>query len=199
MTKTPTRDRLVDAAIARFYKDGFRNVGIDQILSDVGISKTAFYKHFASKDDLLLAALDAKGIWLEEVCRKKVWEKGGPTPEGQLRSVFEIIEFFLTMDEFQGCIFVRAAMEFPFPTEPVFQAAARNKKAFEAFVLTIAQHCDVADPEGLSRKLCLIAEGAYVTQHVTGNPDTLEDARAMVQMVIDQALDERKMEAATEG
>src|SRR6266576_3100662 len=55
---TPTRQRLTEAAARRFYRDGFRNVGIDQVLADVGISKTAFYKHFESKDDLLLAAVD---------------------------------------------------------------------------------------------------------------------------------------------
>lgn len=43
--KTPTRQRLVDAAVRRFYRDGFRSVGIDQVLADVGISKTAFYTH----------------------------------------------------------------------------------------------------------------------------------------------------------
>jgi AcrR family transcriptional regulator len=54
----PTRQRLVEAAVKRFYRDGFRNVGIDQILADVGISKTAFYKHFECKEDLMLAALE---------------------------------------------------------------------------------------------------------------------------------------------
>jgi len=39
MMKTPTRQRLIDAAVRRFYRDGFRNVGIDQVLADVGISK----------------------------------------------------------------------------------------------------------------------------------------------------------------
>ncbi len=42
----PTRQRLVEAAMRRFYRDGFRSVGVDQVLTDVGISKTAFYKHF---------------------------------------------------------------------------------------------------------------------------------------------------------
>src|SRR4029079_3960208 len=63
---TPTRQRLVEAAVRRFYRDGFRNVGIDQVLADVGISKTAFYKHFESKEDLMLAALDNHNRWLQE-------------------------------------------------------------------------------------------------------------------------------------
>ena len=66
---TTTREKLIDAAIRRFYRDGFRCVGLDQVLSDVGISKTAFYKHFESKEDLMLAALEMQNRWLQETFR----------------------------------------------------------------------------------------------------------------------------------
>ncbi|WDI43348.1 TetR/AcrR family transcriptional regulator [Bremerella sp. P1] len=195
MVKAPTRERLIEAASSRFYRDGFRNVGIDQILSDVGISKTAFYKHFESKDDLLLAALDGKGDWLEGLCKQVVWERGGGTPEGQLRAIFDLVDMFLVQDDFHGCFFVRAAMEFPLPTEPVFQAAARNKHTFEEFVVVLAKNCQVKDPEELARKLCLIIEGAYITKHVTQNPHTIELAKELADLAIDDALRQVREEA----
>ncbi|MEW4451690.1 TetR/AcrR family transcriptional regulator [Bremerella sp. JC817] len=194
MVKVPTRDRLIEAASNRFYRDGFRNVGIDQILTDVGISKTAFYKHFESKDDLLLAALDEKGDWLYSMCQKVVWERGGPTPEGQLRSIFDLVDMFLDDEKFHGCFFVRAAMEFPLPQEPVFQAAARNKMTVELFITQLARNCGVEQPEDLSRKLCLIIEGAYVTRHVTQNRDTKRMTRELADMIIAEALDSRSAE-----
>jgi len=55
---TTTREKLVESALRRFYRDGFRNLGLDQVLADVGISKTAFYKHFECKEELMLAALE---------------------------------------------------------------------------------------------------------------------------------------------
>jgi AcrR family transcriptional regulator len=72
-----TRQRLTEAAVRRFYRDGFRNVGRDQVLADVGISKTAFYKHFESKEDLVLAALEMKDRWLQVTFRKMIRERGG--------------------------------------------------------------------------------------------------------------------------
>lgn len=195
MGKTPTKDRLVQAAITRFYKEGFRNVGLDQIIADVGISKTAFYKHFASKDELLLAALDEKAQWLSGICREIVWQKGGPTAEGQLRAVFDLVEFILSQDEFQGCIFVRAVMEFPNPNEPIFQAAAANRHIVETFVLQLEENCRIADPQTLARKLCLIAEGAYVMQHVTGNKQTIDYARSLANLAIDDALGQSRTAA----
>ncbi|MEW4564264.1 TetR/AcrR family transcriptional regulator [Bremerella sp. JC770] len=195
MVKVSTRDRLIEAASSRFYRDGFRNVGIDQILTDVGISKTAFYKHFESKDDLLLAALDGKGDWLEGMCKQVVWERGGGTPEGQLRAIFDLVDIFLAQEDFHGCFFVRAAMEFPLPNEPVFQAAARNKHTVEEFVTMLAKNCGVKSPEELSRKLCLIMEGAYVTKHVTQNPGTIDLARELADLAIDDALRQAREEA----
>ena len=72
-----TRERLTRAAIDRFYRDGFRNVGIDQILEDVGISKTAFYKHFTCKEELMLAALEMQNEWLQQAFRGMIREQGG--------------------------------------------------------------------------------------------------------------------------
>src|SRR4029077_10184237 len=90
--QTPTRQRLIESAVRRFYRDGFRNVGIDQILTDVGISKTAFYKHFDCKDDLMLAALEAQNVWLQNTFRDMICERGGESAIGQLRAVLDVVE-----------------------------------------------------------------------------------------------------------
>src|SRR5436853_1752550 len=97
---TPTRQRLFDAAVRRFYRDGFRNVGIDQILADVGISKTAFYKHFECKDDLMLAALEMQDVWLNDTFREMIRKRGGPAPADQLRALFDVVETIIESDEF---------------------------------------------------------------------------------------------------
>src|SRR5712675_846471 len=106
---TTTRQRLVESAIRRFYRDGFRSVGIDQVLADVGISKTAFYKHFESKEDLMLAALEMQNCWLQNTFRSMIQERGGSTPVGQLRAVLDVVEHIIQSDDFQGCIFVNVA------------------------------------------------------------------------------------------
>src|SRR6186713_3189337 len=110
--KTPTRQRLIDAAVRRFYRDGFRNVGIDQILADVGISKTAFYKHFECKEDLMLAALERQNAAMLETFRDMARQRGGPAPIGQLQALLDVVEHFVESDNFQGCIFVNVAIEF---------------------------------------------------------------------------------------
>src|SRR5829696_7446359 len=136
---TSTRQRLVESAVRRFYRDGFRSVGIDQVLADVGISKTAFYKHFESKEDLMLAALEAQNCWLQDTFRTMIRERGGATAIGQLLALLDVVEHIIASDDFQGCIFVNAAMEFPLPHEPAHVAASQNKQAIEGIVSAIAE------------------------------------------------------------
>jgi hypothetical protein len=56
---TTGRERLVAAAVELFYRSGFAAVGVDQIIAAAGVTKTTFYKHFESKDDLMVAAVPA--------------------------------------------------------------------------------------------------------------------------------------------
>lgn len=183
-TRIPTRQRLVEAAGKRFYRDGFRNVGIDQILTDVGISKTAFYKHFECKEDLMLAALEDHDKWFQATFRQLVREHGGELPLEQLHAVMDVVDMVVKSEDFQGCIFVNAAIEFPLPHEPAHQAAAASKKAIEQIVCELAMEAGAREPRQLAQELCLIMEGAYVTRHVTGNLETVDIARRIARQMI---------------
>lgn len=183
-TATSTRQRLVEAAGRRFYRDGFRMVGLDQILADVGISKTAFYKHFESKDDLVLAALKDHDREMQDTFRTMIRERGGPTPLGQLAVVMDVVEHFVESEVYQGCIFVNVAMEFPLPHEPAHVAACQSKLAIEEIVYELAVAAGARDPRALAKELCLVMEGAYVTRHVTGDKQTVAMARNIAKLLI---------------
>jgi AcrR family transcriptional regulator len=183
-----TRHRLAEAAARRFYRDGFRNVGIDQVLADVGISKTAFYKHFDSKDDLMLAALELKNLWLQDTFRGAIRDRGGPTPIGQLRVLMDVVEQIIGSDDYQGCIFVNASIEFPPLHEPAHAAAAQHKRDIEEIIHEIAARAGAADPRAMAGEICLIMEGAYITRHITGDPQTIDIARRVAEMVINAHL-----------
>jgi len=182
--KTPTRQRLVEAAIRRFYRDGFRNVGIDQILADVDISKTAFYKHFECKEDLMLAALESQNAWAQHIFQSMIRDRGGPTPLGQLHAVFDVVEHIIESDDFHGCIFVNASMEFPLPHEPAHKLAAQSKQAIEDVIHNLALEAAAINPRALAQELCLIMEGAYVTRVVTANRTTIDLARGIANLII---------------
>jgi AcrR family transcriptional regulator len=57
-----TRARLLDAAAAGFAEQGYDGTSVAEICDRAGVSKGAFYHHFASKQDLFLELL---GRWLD--------------------------------------------------------------------------------------------------------------------------------------
>jgi AcrR family transcriptional regulator len=183
-----TRQRLIDTATKRFYRDGFRNVGLDQILSDVAISKTAFYKHFDCKEDLMLAVLEQQDRWLQDTFRQMLRQRGGETPAGQLRALMQVVEMIIESDNYQGCIFVNVSMEFPLPHEPAHVAAARSKSGIQEIVCAVAAEAGAAEPLALAQELCLIMEGAYVTRHVSANRETIAIANRLADRAIDAHL-----------
>ena len=179
-----TRQKLIDAAKKRFYRDGFRNVGIDQILSDVGISKTAFYKHFECKEDLMLAALDDQDRWLRQTFADMVRQHAADSGTDQLMALFGVVDTLVASEDFQGCIFVHAAIEFPLPHDPAHQAAVRSKRSMEDLIEQFAVDAGATDPRALAQELILIMEGVYVTKHLTRNPAAVEIARRVAKRTI---------------
>ena len=111
-------------------------------------------------------------------------ERGGPTAIGQLHALLDVVEHIIESDDYQGCIFVNVAMEFPLPHEPAHIAAAQNKQAIEEIVNAIAVEAGADEPKLLAQELCLIMEGAYVTRHVTGNKNTVDIARRIADLAI---------------
>lgn len=191
-----TRQRLVDAARDRFYNDGFRNVGLDQILEDVGISKTAYYKHFDSKESLMLEVLNQTDLWLQQTMRDMVRSKGGKSAMGQLRALFDVVDQIMNTGEFHGCIFVSAAMEFPLQHDPAHQAAARNKEAIETLIHDIAERAGAPDPEAMAKEIGLIIEGAFVTRSITGDSETIAIARNIAEGVFARHLPDTAVKEA---
>lgn len=179
-----TRQRLIDAAFNRFYRDGFRNVGLDQVLADVGISKTAFYKHFESKDDLILAALEDHNSSFQESFLGLIRQRGGETPREQLLALFDVVENVIESEGFRGCVFVNVSIEFPLPHEPAHVEAMRSKQAIEGIVRDLADRAGASDPAALAEELCLIMEGAYITRHVSKNSETMRIARRLAERAI---------------
>jgi AcrR family transcriptional regulator len=183
-----TRQKLIESATRRFYRDGFRNVGIDQLLADVGISKTAFYKHFESKEDLMLAVLEDQTRWVQRTFRERMRERGGDCPVEQLRALMDVVEMITETEGYRGCIFVNAAMEFPLPHDPAHLAASKSKSELEDIVCEVATEAGAPQPRALAQELCLIMEGAWVTRHVSGNRETVAIARRVADRIIDEHL-----------
>ncbi|MBX3318109.1 MAG: TetR/AcrR family transcriptional regulator [Phycisphaeraceae bacterium] len=187
MTQVPTRERLLDAAGDLFYKHGFQAVGLDQILDTVGITKTAFYKHFASKDDLIVAILDHRDQREMEEWMAYIRIRGRDDARRQLEALFELLDDWFKNPEFRGCLFLNALTEFPSENDPINRAARKHGEHLAAAVMELASHAGAAEPGALTEQLMLLVTGAIASRHRGGDLDAAKTAEAMAKVLISSA------------
>lgn len=58
MTTTSSRERLLDAAIALIRTKGYTAMRVEDVCAATGLTKGSFFHHFASKEDLAMAAAE---------------------------------------------------------------------------------------------------------------------------------------------
>src|SRR3990170_4501530 len=84
--KALTRERIVRAAATAFRERGVAGVRVDEIMGEAGLTHGGFYAHFASKDDLLGAALEHAG---GETLKTLAKALESVPPERRLRAVID--------------------------------------------------------------------------------------------------------------
>ncbi|NWL77950.1 TetR family transcriptional regulator [Pseudomonas taiwanensis] len=168
------RDQLVNTAIALFYREGFHATGIDRILAESGVAKMTLYKHFKSKDELIIAALESRFAPAAE--RMALAFEHLPPREAILR-VFDGLAEWLRQEPFCGCAFINAAGEFHDRDHPVHRLAASYKLATQRYFREALARLEVAQPERLARQLQYLMEGAISMAHIEGPSDQALEAK----------------------
>jgi AcrR family transcriptional regulator len=158
---TSVRDRILDTATDLFYQEGVRAVGVDLIVERSGVAKTSLYRHFTTKDDLVVAMLerDDGEYWSQW---DRVAEDLNDDAEGELRAQMDWIARDIAEPKFRGCPFLNVATEFPAPNHPARTVALRHKNELRRRLFALARRMGVHKPAELADQLVLLIDGAYV-------------------------------------
>jgi AcrR family transcriptional regulator len=176
------RDELVRKALEIFYREGFHATGMDLLAAETGISKTTMFKHFRSKEELILAALRLRDQDFRNWLFRRM-EQAGP-PRAQLSAMFDALAEWFAAPEFSSCMFIKAASEYPDPTHPIHVQAAEHKRLLFLQLEKIAAEAGAPEPAALARALLLLKEGAIVTAHLGHEADPAADAKAAAETLL---------------
>jgi AcrR family transcriptional regulator len=186
------RDRLVAKAIDLFYKNGLNAVGIDRIIEDTGVTKTTFYKHFESKDELMAEAVRRRDAWENEAWMNAVRAGAGDDPRNQLLGFFDVMDRWFTAADFRGCMFINTAAEFPNRHDPVHQAAAAHKRHVRNVFRDLARAAGAKDPETFADLFTIAVEGTLVLRQVHDRDDAAAVARRLAEQLVEQFIPKPK-------
>lgn len=181
------RERLIDAGLDLFYKQGFHATGLDQILDKAETTKTTFYKHFETKESLAETCIKRRDerwrVRLPELLR----ERAGSDPIDQLREIWGVWRDWFDAIEFNGCLFIHACSEFPDPRDPCHKAAWANVDALRAMVRTLAEEAGLNDPESFAQQYILVMEGAIIMEVIDRRGVAAETASRIGEALIERS------------
>ncbi len=183
MSSSPMRERLVDAATELFYAHGLRAVSVDKVIDLAGTTKVTFYRHFKSKDDLVVAYLERRAaLERDGICAAV--KQGDGDVDATLRAIAEAIGTIACTPGFRGCPFINAAAEYPDADSPIRKAVEAhrrwNRTALEQLVapLGVTNAAEVADDLMLIRDGAMVA--GYLDQPATVAASFLRSSRAVI-------------------
>ncbi len=180
------RDELVQNALKAFYAGGFHAIGMDRLAKETGVSKTAIYKHFRTKDDLILATLRLRDEQFRNWLVRRV-EALADDPKDQLLAIFTALGEWFEEPEYKSCMFIKASSEYQDRDDPIHQTAAEHKKLLLKYFTQIANKAEIPNADSVAKQLLILKEGAIVLAHLHGAKLVAEDARHAARVIIDQA------------
>ncbi len=197
MPRPNKREQLLDAALRLFYRDGFHATGIDTVVAEAGVARMTLYKHFRSKDDLILAALRRRDEQFRAWFLGEV-ERRAKTPRDRLLAVFDVLEDWYAGRTsegrggrpFSGCAFVKAMAEYSDADSPVHRAAAEHKRMMRDYLERLAGAAGAEAPGDLADEFSILIEGATVMAQATCDPAPARRARRMAEALLATALPE---------
>jgi AcrR family transcriptional regulator len=179
------RERILGTAYELFSHRGVHDVGIDELVERAGVAKATLYKHFRSKDELVLAFLEQREQiwtygWVEREARRR-----GATAEEQLLSIFDLFDEWFHGDDFEGCSFVNVLLEFGDLKHPVARASADYLENIRSVVRSLALESGLRDPDAFALSWHILMKGSIV-QAAEGDRDAAKRARALGSLLIEQ-------------
>ena len=179
------RDRILESAYDLFSHRGIRAVGIEEVIERAAVAKATLYRHFPSKDDLVLAFLRQRETvwthgWVEAEARKR-----GTTPDGRLLAIFDLFDEWFQRDDFEGCSFVNVLLETADLGHPVGHASAAHLENIRVVLRALASEAGLRDVDGFALSFHILMKGSIV-QAGEGDREAAKRAQALARLLIER-------------
>jgi AcrR family transcriptional regulator len=150
--------RILETANRLFYSEGIRTVGIDRLISESSVTKATFYKHYGSKDRLILMYIEARHA--TEVAELDAIVEASTSPEEAIRAVMAAVSADMARPDFRGDAFLNAAAEFSEARHPVRSVVLRHREWLTGFLVELLQDLGHRMPGDAADELILARDGA---------------------------------------
>jgi AcrR family transcriptional regulator len=179
------RERILSAAYELFSRRGIRAVGTDEVIERAGVAKATLYRHFPTKNHLVLAVLERREqLWTHGLIEAQSRDRGN-TPEEQLLAIFDVMhDWFQNRDGYEGCSFINVLLELG-ADHPAGQASIAHIDNVRDIVRQRAVAAGLHDVEDFAWSWHILMKGAIILAAV-GDPNAAHRAQKMARALVEQ-------------
>lgn len=181
--KLKSKEKILSSALSLFSERGFHATGIDTILMDSKVAKTTLYRHFRSKEELIVAVLRQRDADFRNWLMLKV-DKSNLAPVDKLFLVFDLHKQWAQEPDFNGCAFIKASSEYPDFDSRIHVVSAEHKKAMTQYLIQLLTDAQKENVALVATQLMLLIDGATMTAQMHGNADVFDQAKEAARLLV---------------
>jgi AcrR family transcriptional regulator len=183
-TASGARERILDAAYELFSHHGIRAVGVNELIARAGVATATFYRHFPSKDALVLAFLELREQrWTKDLIEAGAMSRGS-NPFERLLAIFDVLDEWFHRDDFEAGSFMRVLLELG-PEHPAGDASVHHLEQMRSMVRHLAEEGGLSDSESFARSWHILMQGSIIAA-AEGDKDAAKRSKAMAGRLIEQ-------------
>jgi AcrR family transcriptional regulator len=175
-------ERIIDAGYRLFSRRSVRDVAMDEIVVASGVAKATLYRHFPTKDDLVLAILDRREAdWTFGIVEQGARSRSAH-PEERLLAIFDVFDEWFQRDDYEACTFMNVLLEMG-ADHPLGRASAGHLANMRGVVSGFAAEAGLTDPDEFAWSWHILMKGCIVLA-AEGDRLAARRARALGAMLI---------------
>lgn len=170
-SSSETRTKILNTADRLFYERGIKSVGIDTIIAESNVAKMSLYKHFSSKEALVIEYLNKREKeFFDDFC----FYLNNEESKNPILDYFEFIKPLVIKNDVSHCPFLNAIIEFPDPQNSVHIFIVEHKKKIRTLLIETIKRMKIKDPEEFADKITLLWHGAIMNRQIFGKDYSLD-------------------------
>ncbi|PRB14117.1 TetR/AcrR family transcriptional regulator [Microbacterium sp. MYb62] len=173
------RERLLRTARELFYAEGVRAVGVERLLQTSGVGRASFYRHFASKAELVTAMLSEYDIEYRERLQARVEELGGAP-----LAVFDAAAEDAEHNRYRGCAFLNVLAESTEPEQQIRRAVVDHKQAMTDYLADLLESSNPSEAGALAAQWLLLLDGASSAARYRRDTTSYTEARQLAEATL---------------
>jgi AcrR family transcriptional regulator len=186
ISKSLKRDEMIKYAYNLFYKNGFHATGVDTIIEGTGISKRTLYKHFTSKEGLIIACIDHYHQTMYKTITDYLGKTTSKNPVDKVLRIFDFLAELVDAGMLDGCFAMNAKTEYVHKAKEIEAACDAYTAALQQLIELYLKEGNIKNSTSVAMQVAMLFEGAIIRSKSIGNSQPVKLAKEAAKLICNQ-------------